>query len=98
MTSRTRYTSSVFEVVSAGFLREDVAATFRRAGWPVKRVLLVDRGREFKGTVDERCLALRILHTRTKPRHAFTNGFVERLQQTILHDHWRVKSPCTSRS
>ena len=28
--------------------------------------------------------------TRTKPRHAWTNGFVERLQKTILHEHWRV--------
>jgi len=23
-------------------------------------------------------------------RHAWTNGFVERLQATILHEHWRV--------
>ena len=28
--------------------------------------------------------------TRTKPRHAWTNGFVERLQKTILHEHWRI--------
>ena len=32
-----------------------------------------------------------IEHTRTKPRHRFTNGFVERLQGTILHEHWRVE-------
>ena len=25
-----------------------------------------------------------------KPRHAWTNGFVERLQGTILHEHWRI--------
>ena len=29
-------------------------------------------------------------HTRTKPRHAWTNGFVERLQGTILQELWRV--------
>ena len=28
--------------------------------------------------------------TRTKPRHAWTNGFVERLQKMILHEHWRI--------
>ncbi|HDI11412.1 MAG TPA: IS481 family transposase, partial [Candidatus Acetothermia bacterium] len=30
-------------------------------------------------------------HTRTKPRHAWTKGFVERLQGTILREHWRVE-------
>lgn len=76
--------------VSARFLRERVVLAFRRAGWPVRRVL-TDRGSEFKGAFDEACRALDLRHTRTKPRHAFTNGFVERLQQTILHDHWRVE-------
>jgi len=27
---------------------------------------------------------------RTRPRHAWTNGFVERLQGTILTELWRV--------
>ncbi len=36
------------------------------------------------------CAAWHIRHTRTKPRHAWTNGFVERLQGTILHEHWRI--------
>jgi len=31
-----------------------------------------------------------VRHTRIKPRHAWTNGFVERLQGTILQEHWRV--------
>jgi transposase InsO family protein len=70
--------------------RERVVPAFRRASWPVQRVL-TDRGSEFKGAFDEACRVLGIRHTRTKPRHAFTNGFVERLQQTILHDHWRVE-------
>ena len=32
--------------------------------------------------------SLGIRHTRTKPGHAWTDGFVERLQGTILHEHW----------
>ena len=36
------------------------------------------------------CARLGVRVTRTKPRHAWTNGFVERLQKTILHEHWRV--------
>jgi hypothetical protein len=76
--------------IAARFLRERVVPHFRKAGWPVKRVL-TDRGSEFKGAFDMACQKLGIRHTRTKPRHAFTNGFVERLQQTILHDHWRVE-------
>ena len=49
-----------------------------------------NRGSEFKGAFDEACQSLGIRHTRTKPRHAWTNGFVERLQGTILHEHWCV--------
>ena len=58
-------------------------------GWAIQRVL-TDGGSEFKGAFDEACRALGIRHTRTKPRHAWTNGFVERLQGTILQEHWRV--------
>jgi hypothetical protein len=36
--------------------------------------------------VDAAVIAERI-HTRIKPRHAWTNGFGERLQQTILMEH-----------
>ncbi|MBC7220797.1 DDE-type integrase/transposase/recombinase [Candidatus Bipolaricaulota bacterium] len=43
-----------------------------------------------KGEFDEACRDLGITHSRAKPRHAWTNGFVERLQGTILHEHWRV--------
>jgi transposase InsO family protein len=52
--------------------------------------VLTDGGGEFKGTFDDVCAAHGIRHTRIKPRHAWTNGFVERLQQTILTEHWRV--------
>ena len=76
--------------VIADFLRKQVIPRFRQAGHPLQRVL-TDRGSEFKGAFDEACRTLGIRHTRTKPRHAFTNGFVERLQQTILHEHWRIE-------
>ena len=59
-------------------------------GARVRRVL-TDRGSEFKGVFVDACRRLDVRHTRTKPRHAFTNGFVERLQQTILHEHWRIE-------
>ncbi|HKV43695.1 MAG TPA: integrase core domain-containing protein, partial [bacterium] len=36
------------------------------------------------------CRDVGIEHRRTKPRHAWTNGFVERLQGTILTALWRV--------
>jgi transposase InsO family protein len=75
--------------VAAAFLR-DVARELYQRGWPLRRVL-TDRGSEFKGAFDQGCSQLGIPHTRTKPRHAFTNGFVERLQGTILHEHWRVE-------
>src|SRR5882672_4556130 len=74
---------------AAAFLREIVVPHFQRAGWPVRRVL-TDGGPEFNGAFDEACRQLGIRHTRTKPRHAWTNGFVERLQGTILQEHWRV--------
>jgi transposase InsO family protein len=40
--------------------------------------------------LDEVCAEHGIDHTRTKPRHAWTNGFVERLQETILSGLWRT--------
>jgi transposase InsO family protein len=74
---------------AARFLRRILEPLYRKTGWTIKRVL-TDRGSEFKGVFDEACRELGIAHTRTKPRHAWTNGFVERLQGTILHEHWRV--------
>lgn len=82
----------VGEVTAAAvleFLRRTVQPTYRRAGWSLRRVL-TDGGKEFKGHFAAGCAQLRIRHTRTKPRHAWTNGFVERLQGTILHEHWRI--------
>jgi transposase InsO family protein len=75
--------------VAAEFL-DRVVAHFAETGWSVRRVL-TDRGSEFAGAFDVACRDRGIRHTRTKPRHAFTNGFVERLQGTVLHEHWRVE-------
>jgi len=71
------------------FLREVVQPGYGRAGWRLRRVL-TDNGKEFKGAFAAGCDRLGIRLTRTKPRHAWTNGFMERLQKTILHEHWRV--------
>ena len=73
----------------ASFLRTVVVPAVRQAGWSVARVL-TDGGGEFKAECAAACAALGLRHTRIKPRHAWTNGFVERLQQTILTEHWRV--------
>jgi len=74
---------------AAHFLHRVVLPLYRRAGWRLQRVL-TDGGPEFKGAFDDACRALGLRHTRTKPRHAWTNGFVERLQGTILQEHWRI--------
>jgi transposase InsO family protein len=74
---------------AATFLRDVVAAELEGAGWKLWRVL-TDGGSEFKAQFDQACRELSVKHTRTKPRHAWTNGFVERLQGTILHEHWRI--------
>jgi transposase InsO family protein len=71
------------------FVRAIVRPGYRAAGWRLTRVL-TDNGKEFKGAFAAGCETLGIRVTRTKPRHAWTNGFVERLQKTILHEHWRI--------
>lgn len=47
--------------------------------------VLTDRGGQFSDAFHRACEALGIQHRRTKPRHAWTNGFVER-QGTILSE------------
>jgi transposase InsO family protein len=71
------------------FLDEVVQPTYRQAGWTLRRVL-TDRGKEFLTAFDAGLAARGLRHTRTRPRHAWTNGFVERFQGTILHEHWRL--------
>lgn len=73
----------------AAFLTQVVVPTYQRAGWVVRRVL-TDGGSEFKVAFAAACVAAGVRHTRIQPRHPWTNGYVERLQGTILHEHWRV--------
>ena len=75
---------------AARFFTTRVLPAYRAAGWPVRRVL-TDWGSEYRGAFDRACAAQGIRHTRTQPRHAWTNGFVERLQGTILTELWRVE-------
>jgi transposase InsO family protein len=70
------------------FLLRYLLPLYRRPGHPI-RAILTDGGSEFHGAFDHACLALGIGHRRTQPRHAWTNGFVERLQGTILTELWR---------
>jgi transposase InsO family protein len=74
---------------AARFLTARVLPAFRRAGHAV-RAVLTDGGPEWYRAFEEACRAAQIQHRRTKARHAWTNGFVERLQGTILTEHWRV--------
>jgi len=74
----------------ARFLRKVLLPLYREAGWDLQRVL-TDGGSEFKGAFSKACEELGIRQTKIKPRHPWTNGFVERLQGTILHEHWRVE-------
>jgi transposase InsO family protein len=79
----------VTQGTATGFLRTHVVPAYRRAGHPVRAVLTGD-GPEFYGRFLTACRDLGIEHRPTKPRHAWTNGFVERLQGTILSELWRV--------
>ena len=64
---------------AARFLTGRVLPAFQAAGWPLHRVL-TDQGNEYRGAFDRVCDESRVRHTRAKPRHAWTNGFAERLQ------------------
>lgn len=82
--------STAFSAAAAAHFFREVVADYTEAGWTVQRVLS-DRGKEYCGAFDQVCRELGVRHTRTKSRHAWTNGFVERLQGTILHELWRVE-------
>ena len=71
------------------FLRRRVMPAYERAGHRIQ-VVLTDGGPEWQARFVTACRELGISHRRTRPRHAWTNGFVERLQGTILTELWRV--------
>jgi len=79
----------VTQAATMAFVRERLIPAYQRAGHRV-RAILTDRGSEFQLRFTEMCRNLGIEHRRTKPRHAWTNGFVERLQGTILTELWRI--------
>jgi len=63
--------------------------------WPVKTIL-TDNGRELCGKPEshpyELLSALEdIEHRNTKVRSPRTNGFVERMNRTLLDEHFRIK-------
>lgn len=74
---------------AAAFLTEAVIPFFATAGCPVERVL-TDGGSEYKAAFSTACRDAKIEQTRIKPGHAWTNGFVERLQGTVLREHWKI--------
>jgi len=69
---------------SAAFLARAVSF-FDARGIRVQRVL-TDNGVGYKRVFDERCGALGIRHTRTRPYHPWTNGRVERLIGTLQQE------------
>ncbi|MER3460747.1 MAG: hypothetical protein C4303_06390 [candidate division GAL15 bacterium] len=71
------------------FLRASVVPAYERAGHHI-RAVLTDGGPEWQTGFRAACRKLGIAHRRTRPRHAWTNGFVERLQGTTLTELWRV--------
>ena len=74
---------------TAAFLQTRVRPVYRQARHRL-RAVLTDNGAEWGGGFRAVCQRLGIETRRTKPGHAWTNGFVERLQGTILSEHWRV--------
>lgn len=71
-------------VHTQGFL-ERALAFFDAKGIRVRRVL-TDNGAGYKRRFDERCAALGVRHTKTKPYHPWTNGRVERFMGTIKRE------------
>jgi transposase InsO family protein len=73
-------------------LHNDVLPFYEERGLKVEAVL-TDNGREYCGTEAhpyELYLALSdIEHRKTKVRHPFTNGFVERFHRTVLDEFFR---------
>lgn len=69
---------------TAGFL-ERALAFFDARGVRVRRIL-TDNGNNYKRSFSERCSALGIRHTRTRPYHPWTNGRVERFMGTVQRE------------
>jgi transposase InsO family protein len=87
--------SSKMPITACDLLYERVLPFYDALGVPVKAIL-TDNGREFCGRPDthpyELLLAIEdIEHRNTKVRSPRTNGFVERMNRTLLDECFRVK-------
>jgi transposase InsO family protein len=70
-------------------LAHRVAAELRAAGWRLERVS-TDHGSEFRNhTFDATLERLGATHTLISPGRPQSNGFVERVQRTILEECWK---------
>ena len=87
--------SSKMPITACDLLYERVLPFYDALGIPV-RAILTDNGREFCGKPEshpyELLLAIEdIAHRNTKVRSPRTNGFVERMNRTLLDECFRVK-------
>jgi len=77
------------DVRFASRLARRVAGELRDAGWEFERVT-TDNGSEFRNHVFDEALArLGAAHTLISPGRPQSNGFVERVQRTILEECWK---------
>jgi transposase InsO family protein len=77
------------DVRFASKLAHRVARDLRDAGWELERVS-TDNGSEFRNQVFDAELArLGAAHTLISPGRPQSNGFVERVQRTILEECWK---------
>ena len=88
------YTSKM-PITAADLLYDRVLPFYEALGVPVQAILS-DNGREFSGRPEQHpyqlLLALQdIEHRTTKVRSPRTNGFVERMNRTLLDEHFRIK-------
>lgn len=81
-------------LTAADFMNDKMLPFFDEQNIPILRVL-TDRGTEYNGLAEEHAYELflnisGIEHTRTKVRHPQTNGSVERLNQIIEDEFYKV--------
>ena len=74
---------------AAGFLTADVAPVYAEAGISLGEVV-VDGGPEFKGAFTRACERLDINRRQLPARSPNLNAFVERVQGSVLHLHYRT--------
>jgi transposase InsO family protein len=73
----------------ASALAKRVAQDLAAAGWRLERVT-TDGGSEFRGEAfTTRLGRLGTVHTRISPGRPQSNGFVERVQRTVLEECWK---------